>query len=98
MRSYLTLEIRRSLRDARFLVLVVAWPVASYLLFATVFGNQPPSEGLTPKVGIMVNMACFGAIGAVLTATGPRIALERQTGWLRQLQLTPLRPQVVLAA
>jgi hypothetical protein len=43
-------------------------------------------------------MAAFGAIGAVLMATGPRIAAERQSGWLRQLRLTPLRPGATLAA
>lgn len=91
MRSYIALEVRRSLRDVRFVALVVGWPVGAYLLFSTVFGNSGNSLGLAPKDGIMVSMACFGAIGAALTATGPRIAVERQIGWLRQLRLTPLR-------
>lgn len=98
MRSYIALEVRRSLRDIKFVALVVGWPVGAYLLFAMVFGNSAASEGLSPKVGIMVAMACFGAIGAVLTATGPRLALERQIGWLRQLRVTPLTGQKVLAA
>ena len=98
MLSYLRLEIRRSLRDVRFIVLVMAWPVGAYLLFSTVFGNSGGAEGLSPKVGIMVAMACFGAIGAALNATGPRIAVERQVGWLRQLRLTPLAAWKVLVA
>jgi len=32
----------------------------------------------------------------VLLATGPRMAYERQAGWLRQMRLTPLSPMRVL--
>ncbi|HXZ98826.1 MAG TPA: ABC transporter permease [Candidatus Binatia bacterium] len=98
MLAYLDLELRRALRDRRFLLLVVGWPAAAYLLFSAVFGSDPGSQGLQPTVEIMVAMAAFGAIGAVLQSTGPRLALERQNGWLRQLSLTPLdRRQVLLA-
>jgi ABC-2 type transport system permease protein len=40
----------------------------------------------------MINMATFGALGAVL-GVGARIAVERDAGWNRQLRLTPLPPQ-----
>jgi ABC-2 type transport system permease protein len=97
--AYLSLELRRALRDRRYLAIVMGWPVASYLLFSTVFGaTSDRAEGLDPHVEIMVAMATFGAIGAVLMATGPRMAVERQSGWTRQLRLTPLRPSSVLAA
>jgi ABC-2 type transport system permease protein len=97
--AYLTLELRRALRDRRYLALVVGWPVAAYLLFSTVFGSAADrAEGLDPRVEIMVAMAAFGAIGAVLMATGPRLATERQSGWERQLRLTPLpAPAAMLA-
>lgn len=98
MFGYLTLELRRSLRDRRFLLLVIGWPVGAYLLFSSVFGNEPGSQGLTANTEMMVAMAAFGAFGAVLTATGPRLANERQSGWLRQLRLTPLGAGRVLAA
>jgi ABC-2 type transport system permease protein len=98
MRSYLALELRRSLRDRRYLLLVVGWPVGAYLLFSTVFGAAADrSEGLAPAVAIMVAMAAFGAMGGVLMASGPRLAIDRQVGWLRQLSLTPLSPVRVLA-
>jgi ABC-2 type transport system permease protein len=99
MTQYLTLELRRTLRDRRYMAMVVGWPVASYLLFSTVFGAAANrAEGLDPHVEIMVAMAAFGAIGAVLMATGPKIAVERQSGWTRQLRLTPLTTKSVFAA
>ena len=71
MTAYLTLELRRALRDRRYLGLVVAWPVASYLLFSTVFASAADrAESLDPHVEIMIAMAAFGTIGAVLMATG----------------------------
>jgi ABC-2 type transport system permease protein len=98
MSAYLRLELLRTLRDRRYLIMTVAMPVALYLLFSTVFGNQPPSDGLTVDVGIMVSMGTFGAMGAVLSASGPRIAQERGNGWLRQLGTMPLAPGKLLAA
>jgi ABC-2 type transport system permease protein len=97
--GYLRLDIRRSLRDRQYVAVVIAWPVAAYLLFSTVFGSHSAnrSENLDPRVEIMVAMAAFGAIGAVLMATGPRLALERSNGWLRQLRLTPLSVTAALA-
>src|ERR1700680_4422932 len=90
MLSYLALELRRSFRDRRYLLLVVGWPVGAYLLFSTVFGKAADaSEGLPPAVEIMVAMAAFGAMGGVLMASGPRLAIDRQIGWVRQLPFTP---------
>jgi ABC-2 type transport system permease protein len=63
-----------------------------------VFASAGPSDGLAPKVEIMIAMAAFGAMGAVLMSTGPRLAAEREVGWLRQLRLTPLTWRAVLAA
>ncbi|MBV9100171.1 MAG: ABC transporter permease [Candidatus Dormibacteraeota bacterium] len=98
MSQYLTLELRRTVRDKRYLALVVGWPVAAYLLFSTVFASAADAaEGLPSKVAIMVAMASFGAMGGVLMGSGARLAYDRQTGWLRQLSLTPLSGRRVLA-
>ena len=99
MHAYSSFELRRILRDRRYLAVAVVWPVASYLLFSSVFGAaKDRAEGLGPHTEIMVAMATFGAIGSALVATGPRLAAERREGWLRQLAVTPLRPPTVLAA
>ena len=97
MLDYLRLEILRVLRNQRYLFFSLVTPVAFYLLFAGLFGRQRV-QGIPQPVELMVAMAVYGAIGAALFSTGPRIALERTTGWLRQLKATPLPAgQAVLA-
>jgi ABC-2 type transport system permease protein len=100
MLTYLRLEVVRMASDKRFLILMLAMPVAMYLLFTNLFGaaNNQPSNGLAPSIGAMISMAAFGAIGAALTATGPRIAQERTNGWMRQLRIMPLSTRSVITA
>jgi ABC-2 type transport system permease protein len=99
IRHYLRLEVLRVLRDARYLALAVAAPIGFYLLFATLFGDEPTPPGqLKGTVGIMVAMAAYGAMWAVLSATGPRIAQEREIGWFGQLRAMPVRAHQVLIA
>jgi ABC-2 type transport system permease protein len=96
---YLRLEIVRMLRDPRFLALAIGAPIGFYLLFATLFGGQPAPPGALPgTVEIMVANAAYGAIWAVLSTTGPRIAQERETGWAQHLRTLPLPGWRVLLA
>jgi ABC-2 type transport system permease protein len=99
MFRYLVLEIRRMFRDKRFVFFTMAIPVVFYLLWSNMFtsGGRDSVTGLDAKVYLLVSMATYGAIGAALTTTGSRLATERKTGWLRQLQVTPLRPGTVIA-
>jgi ABC-2 type transport system permease protein len=100
MRTYLRLEVVRMASDKRFLILMLAMPIAMYLLFTNLFGaaNNRPANGLPPDLAAMISMAAFGAIGAALTATGPRIAQERTNGWMRQLRIMPLPTRSVITA
>lgn len=100
MLRYLAVELRRTARDRRFVFFTVAVPVAFYLLWSSVFGTGHGTVGgvdLDAKTYLLVSMASFGALGAALTTTGARLAAERQSGWLRQLRVTPLRPWTVIA-
>ena len=99
MLRYLGVEIRRTFRDRRFVFFTMAVPVVFYLLWANVFGKGDGTvgdTGLDTRTYLMVSMAAYGALGAALTTTGTRLAAERQSGWLRQLQITPLRPWAVI--
>jgi len=98
MTGFLGLELRRSLRDVRYLVIAVAMPVGLYLLFAGLFGaHGQRAQGMPQPTELMVAMIAYGAIWAVFSATGPRIAHERAIGWTRQLRVTPLRPASALS-
>ena len=98
MTGFMTLEIRRALRDVRYLVLAVAMPIGLYLLFAGLFGSRgQTAQGLPQPTELMVAMVAYGAMWAVFSATGPRIAHERAIGWTRQLRVTPLSPASALA-
>jgi ABC-2 type transport system permease protein len=98
MTGFLALEMRRALRDVRYLVLAVALPIGLYLLFAGLFGaHGQQALGLPQPVELMVAMVAYGAMWAVFSATGPRIARERAIGWTRQLRVTPLSPASALS-
>ena len=43
----------------------------------------------------MVNMAAYGALGAAMSG-GAQLAVERRSGWFRQLSITALPPRVFL--
>lgn len=99
MTGFLRLELARSFRDPRYLVLAIAAPVGFYLLFAGIFTGRGTSVGQLPaQVEIMVAMATFGAMWGALSATAPRLARDRESGWLRALEVTPLTAGRVLAA
>jgi ABC-2 type transport system permease protein len=89
MVAYLGLELRRALRNRRYFVFAVAFPVVFYLLYTGVFqGANAPADPIWPAY-FMVSMAAYGMIGASLSNAVP-IAQERASGWTRQLRITPL--------
>ena len=91
--AYLRLEIRRSLRNRRYLIFTVVFPVLLYVMYTAVIatGADPNAtlDGLTWPVYFLVSMAAYGAIGAAMSQAVP-VATERRQGWARQLRVTPL--------
>ncbi|MGW4474689.1 ABC transporter permease [Nonomuraea sp. NPDC004354] len=90
MLHYARTDIVRMLRNRRYIIFVVAFPVVIYLINAGIYGDQVASGGVTANVYLMVSMAAYGAMAAALVSTAMPWAQERQSGWLRQLQITPL--------
>jgi ABC-2 type transport system ATP-binding protein len=84
----------------RYIVLAIGAPVGFYLLFSAVFGsNSDHSQevyGLPSSIEIMIAMATFGAMWAALSATAPRLARDREGGWLAFLDTTPIKQSQVL--
>ncbi|MEU3933674.1 ABC transporter permease [Streptomyces sp. NPDC029044] len=92
MNTLIRLELTRALRNRKFLFFSVIYPSVLFLLIA---GNADsttkiPGTGLTVPTYMMVSMASFGALTAVLMGNSERIAKEREGGWVRQLRLTTL--------
>lgn len=86
-------------RNFRFVIFTTALPVILFLLFNSLYGgsNGDTTGGISTGAYLMISMACYGALGASLNA-GARIAVERQTGWNRQLRLSALSSRGYLTA
>lgn len=89
--TYLRLELLRMLRNRRFFIFSLGFPVVLYYLIAGPNKNNDDlgGSGISAPVYYMVGLVAFGAMTAVLSA-GARISAERSTGWNRQLRITPL--------
>ncbi|MEV5004800.1 ABC transporter permease [Streptomyces sp. NPDC093064] len=92
MNSLIRLELARALRNRKFLFFSVLYPSILFLIIAGKADGvtKVDGTGLTVPTYMMVSMASFGALTAVLMGNSERIAKERESGWVRQLRLTPL--------
>ncbi|MGW2649479.1 ABC transporter permease [Streptomyces sp. NPDC001393] len=92
MNALIKLELARALRNKKFLFFSVLYPTALFLIFSSSSGSNQKVDGtgLTVATYLMVSMASFGALTAVLMGNSERIAKERENGWVRQLRLTTL--------
>ena len=94
--TFLSIEIRRLLRNRRTVVLTVLVPVILFLLLrsdkrAVALGGIELTAATT-----MIGIAVYGAMLAA-TSGGAMVSIERAQGWSRQLRLTPLRPAAYVA-
>ena len=97
--AYLRLEVVRALRNRRYLITTLVFPLAFYLMYtAAGLGGTKGAriDGAAWSTYFMVSMAAFGAVGATLNSGGVRLAAERASGWTRQLRVTPLPPAAYL--
>ena len=86
--TYLKFEVLRTLRNRRFLIFALIFPLI--LFFAIAGPNKNVIvEGIHFPLYYMTGMAAWGSMTAILSS-GARIASERQIGWTRQLKITPL--------
>ncbi len=91
MITFARYEIVRTLRNRRFFIFSVGFPVVLYFAIAGPNRNEHnfANSGLPAALYYMVGLTAFGTMNTVLS-TGTRIAGERSVGWNRQLRLTPL--------
>jgi ABC-2 type transport system permease protein len=100
--AFLGIEFKRRLRNRRTIVFTVVMPVALYFLIGFPLRDTPLTStpiadgGLTVAAYILISMAVYGAMVAS-TSAGGAVAVERASGWSRQLRLTPLQPFAYIA-
>ena len=82
-------------KNVTFVVFTVIMPVTLYLVFSAIYGGGTDS-GLASAM-IMVSMAAYGSLGAAMSG-GAQLALERRSGWFRQLMITSVPPRLFLWA
>jgi ABC-2 type transport system permease protein len=81
-------EFKRLMRNRRYFIFTVGFPVVLYLLIANRVGAT--AYGVSFAAYYMLSMAMFGAFSGALTGNAQRISQEKKDGWVRQLRLTPL--------
>jgi ABC-2 type transport system permease protein len=81
------LEIKRVLRNKRYLLFTIGLPVVLYLCFGR---SQALAYGVGFKAYYMIAMASIGAFSGALNGNSMRISQERKDGWIRQLRISAL--------
>jgi ABC-2 type transport system permease protein len=91
--AYLRYELLRALRNRRFFVFSLGFPLVLYIVIASPQRHDANfgGSGIPASLYYMVGLVGFGTMNAMLGG-GMRIAAERVTGWNRQLRLSPLTP------
>jgi ABC-2 type transport system permease protein len=97
--SYTRYELLRTLRNRRFFVLSLGFPLVLFFLIA---GPQRSNHslagtGIPAPLYYMIGMVSFGTMSGMLSS-GARIAAERAVGWNRQLRISPLSTRAYLRA
>jgi ABC-2 type transport system permease protein len=94
--TYLRFEVLRTLRNRRFLIFALIFPLV--LFFAIAGPNKSVMvQGIHFPLYYMTAMAAWGSMTAMLSS-GARIAAERQIGWTRQMKITPLTTRAYFTA
>ncbi len=91
---YVRYELLRTLRNRRFFLLSLGFPLILYYVFVSPNRHVRDFDGTGVSLALyyMVGLASFGTMSAMLSSGG-RISAERAVGWNRQLRITPLTPR-----
>jgi ABC-2 type transport system permease protein len=89
--AYTRYELLRTVRNRRFFILSLGFPLVLYFLIAGPNRNvhNLDGTGISAPMYFMVGMVAFGTMSSMLSC-GARIAAERAVGWNRQLRISPL--------
>jgi len=96
---YTRYELLRTLRNRRFFLLSLGFPLVLFFVIAGPNRNVKnfDGSGISFPLYYMVGMVAFGTMSAMLSC-GARIAAERAVGWNRQLRISPLSTRAYFRA
>ncbi len=89
--------VRLTFRNVAYVIFTMGLPVTMYLVFNSIYGSEPIVPGVNYSAVIMVQMAGYGALGSAMSG-GAVVALERRSGWFRQLMITAVPERSFLIA
>lgn len=95
-----SIELKLFLREPIAAFFTLAFPLMMLFLFGSIYGNKPSSFfGGFGTIDISVPAYTAMIIGSsALLSLGIAVATYRETGVLKRLKATPLRPQTILGA
>lgn len=89
-------DLRRLTSDWAMLFFSMVLPVVFYLVFGAAMGyGDEPAGHSNVRAYVMMGMALYAGITGAVAAAG-NVVVESDTGWGRQLALTPLTPGQLL--
>ena len=94
--TILGIELKRMLRNRRTIFFTLVFPAGLFFAFGGTKGWNDDAGHGNVAAYIMVSMALYAA-ALTAASTGAMVAMERATGWSRQLRLTPLSPVVYIS-
>jgi ABC-2 type transport system permease protein len=96
---YTRYELLRTIRNRRFFVLSLGFPLVLFFLIAGPNRNVQNlgGTGIPAPLYFMVGMVAFGTMSSMLSC-GSRISAERAVGWNRQLRISPLSARAYFRA
>jgi ABC-2 type transport system permease protein len=96
MTVHLRSDLLRTVRNRRTLIFTLALPLVVLLTVGSA-NRHARIDGISFPLYFTAAMAAYGALFAVFSP-GSRIAVDRASGWTRQLRITPLRARTYFLA
>lgn len=84
-------------KNFAFVIFAVGMPLLLYVVFSQTFAGGADPDSRLASAMIMISMAAYGSLGAAMSG-GSQLAMERRSGWFRQLSVTALAPRDFLLA
>ncbi|AEJ42579.1 ABC transporter permease [Alicyclobacillus acidocaldarius] len=83
------IEVLRNVRNRRFFIFTLLFPVGFYLLYVNLYGRHAQVGGIEWSKYFLISMSVFGVVGTGLNGNAVRVAIERTQGWTSWMLTTP---------